>query len=220
MPPRVLVTRPEPAATRTAAVLARAGYEPLVASLMDHEALEWSRPALGAQAVMITSAAAARFAGPAAAALHALPTLCAGEATAAAARHAGFARAQSIGGDVAALLNRATDLGFFALLHLAGEDRTAVAVPAGLSITVSTVYRARLLSLADPGPLDAVLLYSQRSASHFAAEWARLGRVQDLLLAALSPAVLAAAGPGWQRTSVAATPDEPSLLAALADAGL
>ncbi|WP_188945754.1 uroporphyrinogen-III synthase, partial [Polymorphobacter multimanifer] len=157
--------------------------------------------------------------GPAAAALHDLPALCVGEATAAAARRAGFAEAHALGGDVAALLDAAATRGFSRLLHLAGEDRTAVGMPAGIAITVRTVYRARLLPLADPGPLEAVLLYSPRSAAHFAVEWARLGRVPDLLLAALSPAVLTAAGP-WARTVTAASPDEPSLLAALADAGL
>ncbi len=216
---RVLVTRPEPAAFRTAAALDAAGFVPVLASLMDHEALDWTLPAGLPQAVMITSAAGARLAGPAAAPLHHLPALCVGEATAAAARRAGFAHATALGGDVAALLAAAAADGFLQLLHLAGEDRTPVEVPVGIAITVRTIYRARLLPLADPGPVAAVLLYSPRSAAHFAAEWTRLGRAPDLLLAALSPAVLAAAGP-WPRTAVAATPDEPSLLAALADAGL
>lgn len=215
---RLLVTRPEPGASRTAAALQAAGHTPVVRPLMRTEPLPWALPAGDFDAVMLTSAAAVRHAGASADPLKRLPALCVGEACAEAARAAGFAHAEVAGADAAAVLQRARDFG--RVLHLAGVERTPVTVPPEVALTVCEVYRARLLPLDDVPALDGALLYSQRSARHFAAEWARLGRRQGLLLLAISPAVAAAAGPGWPRLRVAAAPDEASMLAALADEGL
>ncbi len=220
---RVLVTRPEPGATRTAAALAAVGHEAVVRPLMDTEALDWAPPEGDFDAVMLTSAAGALHAGAGYAVAGAdpyrqLPTLCVGEACAAAARASGFERAEAVGGDVAAVLARAAADGMARLLHLAGEDRTAVFVPEGLSVVVREVYRARLLPLAEPGAVDVVMLYSVRSAAHFAMEWE--GRERALDVVAMSAAVAVAAGADWRRVIVAAAPNEASMLAALADAGL
>jgi uroporphyrinogen-III synthase len=88
-------------------------------------------------------------------------------------------------------------------------------VPAGLAVTICTVYRARLHPLPALPAVDWVLLYSQRSAAHFAGEVDRLlAARRDIAIAAISAATLAAAGPGWRTAAVAAHPDEDGLLAA------
>lgn len=215
---RVLVTRPEPGASKTAAALLAAGHEPLLRPLMDTVDMPWTMPTEAPDAVMLTSAAAARHAGPLADSVRHLPTFCVGDATAQAAQAAGFLRADSVGGTVADVMLHAS--GLRRLLHLAGEDRTPVAVPEGLHMAVRVVYRARLLPLEDPGPLDAVMVYSLRSGKHFADEWKRLGRGKGLIVVAISEAAAAGAGALWRKVVVADAPNEASMLAALADAGL
>ena len=89
-------------------------------------------------------------------------------------------------------------------------------VPAGLRVATIIVYRAALQSLGPLPQTDWVLLYSPRTAAHFAAECDRLGVARAAIaLAAISPAALAAAGPGWARTATAAAPNEDALLAAI-----
>lgn len=171
-------------------------------------------------AVLLTSAAAAQRAGKAADAVKGLPTLCVGEATARAAREVGFLRAVAAGGTVASAM--AADGG--RILHLAGEDRTPFVEPSGTFVTVCVVYTARLLPLADPGPVDAVMLYSLRSAVHFVDEWTRLGRARDITILTISEAAAAGVvtgdGEAWRKLVVARAPNEASMLAALADEGL
>ncbi len=108
------------------------------------------------------------------------------------------------------------------LLHLAGVDRVAAVVPAGLTVAVREVYAAALLdlpahvaTLLDGGRVDAVLLYSARTAAHFAAQIDAVGIDRaDVAIAALSPAVAAAAGPGWRAVGIAAAADDVALFAA------
>jgi uroporphyrinogen-III synthase len=178
----------------------------------------WTMPSESFDAVMLTSAAAARHAGPQANSVRHLPTFCVGDATAQAARAAGFSQAESVGGTVADVMRSTTGLRH--ILHLAGKDRTPMTVPAGLSVAVRVVYRAQLLALEDPGPLDAVLIYSQRSGKHFAEQWHAQQRDKNLVVVVISAAAAAAAGALWQKLVVADAPDEASMLAALAAAGL
>lgn len=217
---RILVVRPEPGAAATAARLRALGHEPIVVPLLATEALDWQVPVRLPHAVIITSAAAVRHAGPAAADLQHLPLWCVGEATAAAARSAGW-RDVAVGpGTLQGLLDQLAATGPHDLLHLAGEDRTAVSVPDGLAINTITLYRARLLPLPMLLPVDAIVLHSPRTARHVAAEWDRLGGRRDLVsLFAISPLALGAAGPGWRAGHAAPTPDDAALLAMLAKAG-
>lgn len=216
---RLLVVRPEPGAAATAAKLRALGHEPIVVPLLATEALDWQPPERPPDAVIITSAAAVRHAGPAAAALHDAPLFCVGEATAAAARSAGW-RDVAVGpGTLQGLLDQLAASGPRHLLHLAGEDRTAITLPAALTITTSILYRARLLPLPMLVPVDAILLHSPRTARHVAAEWDRLDGRRDLVrLFAISPLALAAAGPGWRAGHAAPSPDDAALLAMLAKA--
>ena len=211
---RLLVTRPLPGGDATAALLVVRGHDAIVAPLMVTEALDWSPPATPPQAIMLTSAFAARLAK--APPWPGVPAYVVGAATAKAARSAGFADIRDGGGTAQMLLDTVTAAGVTDLLHLAGEDRTFVVIPAGLTVTTRIVYRARLLPLAALPPVDWVLLYSARTAGHFAAECDRLGLDRaTIAIACLSAGIIAAAGPGWRATLAAPGPSEDALLAAI-----
>jgi uroporphyrinogen-III synthase len=212
---RLLVTRPLPGGEATAARLAAQGHDAIVAPLLAAEALPWQPPATPPQAIMLTSAFAARLAD--APAYHALPCFVVGAATAKAARQAGFTDIRDGGGTAQTLLDTVAAAGITALLHLAGEDRTPVVIPAGLTIDTRIVYRARLLPLAALPAVDWVLLYRARTARHFAAEcdWLGIDRA-GVAIAGLSAGIIAAAGPGWRATLAAPGPSEDALLAAIA----
>lgn len=186
---------------------------------MDHVTLAWAVPEPPPAAVMLTSAAAARHAGPRLESLRHLPCFCVGAATAAAARAAGFADVRVGPGTAQGLIDAIATTGLSPVLHLAGQDRTAVTVPAGLHIQVAAVYAARLLPLPARPEAEWAVLHSARLAGHFASEWDRLGgRRAALAIAAISPAVASAAGDGWRQVAVAAAPSDDALLAALAAA--
>lgn len=213
---RLLVTRPLPAGAATAARLQARGHAVTLAPLMATEAVAWRPPDSVPDAVMLTSAFAARLAGPGADALRHLPVFAVGSATARAAQEAGFADVRAVGGTAQALLDDVAAAGLVSIVHLSGEDRTLVVVPAGLAVATRTVYRAQLLPLATLPAVDWVLLYSPRSAAHFAAEVERLGVGRSTVsVAAISTATLAAAGDGWHATAVATEPTEDALLAAI-----
>ncbi len=216
----VVVTRPQPGAT--AARWRGRGATVTVAPLLDVAARPWTPPEGVPAAIAFTSANGVRLAGPQADRYHGLPAFAVGGATAAAARAAGWSDVREGGGTAASLFAAAAAAGIGDLLHLGGVDRVAAAVPAGLTVTVREVYAAALLDLpahvagllADGGA-DAVLLYSPRTAGHFARQIDAAGISRGrVALAALSPAVAAAAGPGWRAVGVAATPDDAALFAA------
>lgn len=217
---RLLVTRPQPGADATATALRAQGHDVLVQPLLATEAMPWALPDPLPDALIISSAAVLRHAGPQLAPLAQLPAWCVGEATAAAARAAGLADVRVGPGAMQPLLDGLAGGAHTRLLHLAGADRTAVTVPAGLQLAVTPVYRAVLLPLPALPDVAGVLLYSARTARHFAAEWDRLGGQRgDTSLFAISAAALAAAGPGWAAGHVPAEPTEAALLAMAGKAG-
>ena len=211
---KLLVTRPQPGGDTTAARLRGLGHDVVMAPLLATEALAWQPPDAAPQAIVLTSAFAARLAD--AGIYHALPVFAVGAATARAAVAAGFRDVRDGGGTVQALFDAAAAQGVTSMLHLAGVDRTPAQVPAALSVTTCIVYCARLLPLVEMPATDWVLLYSARTAAHFGAEADRL-RVNRrcVAIAAISTAVLAAAGPGWGCAVAAVQPNEDSLLAAI-----
>ena len=204
----LLLTRPR--SETTAEKLRAAGHTVTAAPLMAFETVPWhaERPA----AVMLTSPQGAH----AAPATWQVPTYVVGSATAHAARAAGYQDVRTGTGTVQTLVNRIAADGFTTILHLAGQDRTRFTIPPGLTIETKTVYRARLLPLDAIPESDFVLLYSARTAAHFAAECTRLQAARaGISLAALSPAIAAAAGSGWHSIITAAAPNEDALLAAI-----
>lgn len=217
----MLVTRPQPLGRETAARLTSLGHDVILSPLLDPVACGWQPPNEPVEALLFTSPQGPRFAGPAAEVYRTLPAYAVGERTAEAARAAGFADVEAIGGEITALL-AGVAARHRRVLHLAGADRTAAAPPPGLELIVRTVYEAKLAPLTDEaaaalraGAVDWALLFSTRSASHFATCHDALGVGRTRLsVAAISPAALAAAGGGWGRAVAAATPTEAGILAA------
>lgn len=210
---RLLVLRPEPGATATAKRARDLGLDPIVAPLFEVRPRAWTMPEAPVDAVMLTSANAARALGAVPPELTALPAYAVGAKTAAAARAAGFADIRTGEAGVSELVRKAVADGMATMLHLAGEDRTAF--DAGpLRIVTRIVYAAEA---ADPPPPlpegDAVtLLHSARAARRFAA----LVDPARFAIAAISPAAAEAAGAGWRRVGIAARPDDDALLAVAA----
>ncbi|GGJ27697.1 uroporphyrinogen-III synthase [Neoroseomonas lacus] len=98
----VLITRPEPGASETAAACAALGWDAILAPAMLLQATPPVRLPR-AQAVLLASRAAARALAP-----MALPVLAVGDGTAAEARARGFTNVRAAEGDAAALAEAAT----------------------------------------------------------------------------------------------------------------
>jgi uroporphyrinogen-III synthase len=212
----LLVLRPEPGASATVAAARAMGLAAIAAPLFRVRPLDWAPPAALPAAVLLTSANAVRHGGPQLAALARLPAYAVGAATAEAARQAGFGRIVTGEGDAEAILALARRDGIGALLHLAGRAHRDV-VPDDIRIDRRIVYAAdpveTLPEAARAALPDAVaLLHSPRAARLFA----RLADPAGIAIAAISPATLAAAGPGWRRAEAAAQPTDASLLAVAA----
>jgi len=207
----VLVLRPQPGADATAARARAIGLDPIVSPLFQIAPRAWEWPS-GAEALLVTSANAARMVGPQPD--RTLPVYAVGAATATALREHGFERLIVGDAGVAELVVRAGSDGIRHLLHLTGEHRTDFD-PGPVQIDTRIVYASERVA---PGPAFAealergavALLHSARAARRFA----RLGGTGHLV-AALSPAVLAAAGP-WSVSAVAERPTDDALLAAAA----
>jgi uroporphyrinogen-III synthase len=224
MSARIAVTRAEPGASKTAAAIAARGGTPILAPLLTIvPAPDLNRDLGGAQALVFTSSNGARAFAPATAQR---PVFAVEDATAAAARAAGFGDVRSAAGDVdalAALIAAACAPGGGPLLHVSGADVAgdlAGALAArGFTVERRIAYRAEAAqalpaALADAlarGDLDAVLFHSARAAEAFVA----LAAVQASGLDAvcMSAAVAqGAAGAPWLRLSVAAKPQEDALI--------
>lgn len=188
------------------------GHEVVVAPLLIPRALDWVVPEGDWQAVAFTSASAPGLGGAGLTALTCLPAYAVGVATAEAARAAGFGDVRAARGDASAVFARAAADGVSRLLHLAGRDRSAATVPAGLSVGVAAVYAAELADALPAAAVDLVLLYSTRTAARFTELF--VGERGSVVVAALSAQVAAAAGAGWEHIVVAAEATEDALFAA------
>lgn len=210
---RVAVLRPEPGNAETCKRLRALGHEPIALPLFEIAPRAWTPPEGDFDGLLLTSANAPRHAGPGLARVAHLPVLAVGEATAAAARGMGLSVACVGASDAAALL--AAPHGFARLLHLGGEATTigvGGAVAASVPVYANAprgVPAAALRALAGA----CVLLHAPSAARRFAAlaDAAGLARAH-VTLAALGPAVAAAAGPGWGAVCVAEQPSEAALL--------
>lgn len=220
---RLLVTRPGSGGETTAERLRALGHEALLSPLFVLEPVGWELPGLAIDAVLLTSANAARLAGDKIAGLTHLPCYAVGAATARAAEAAGFKDIIVGEADVADVLARAAAHGVRSMLHLAGRDHRDTEHPA-IRLERRIVYAAEPISHFDAtteaalraGAIDWALLYSPRAARHFAALVDRLSIPRATLrLVALSPAVAEAAGQEWREVRSAVRSDEQALFAAL-----
>jgi uroporphyrinogen-III synthase len=207
---RVLVLRPEPGAGRTAQAVARLGLEAVVHPLFAAQSLDWTPPlAEDFDALLMTSANAARLAGPALAAYRGLSAYAVGDATAAALRAQGFDHVSAGDGDGSAIAARIAANGHRAVLHLAGT--TIAPVDEGpLRITRIAVYSMASLPpdpalLRDAVPGSVLLVHSPRAGERLAGQ-VPTDRRAALHIVAISRAALAACGTGW---GSATAPDQP-----------
>ncbi|MFC5344827.1 uroporphyrinogen-III synthase [Brevundimonas staleyi] len=214
----VWITRAKPGAHHSADRLSGLGFTPVVAPLLEVRPLDVRPDLTGIQALAFTSRNGVRaFADRSAD--RALPVFAVGDATAAAAREAGFTDVRSADGDLPALaaLIRAEGVGR-AILHPAAAEPAgdlAALVGDAARITTVAVYEAVETDTSAPDAWDAVLIYSPRAARALAARLAP-GAVGDRIAIAIS---LAAAEPltalGFAEIRIAEAPTEDRLLAAL-----
>lgn len=232
---RLLLTRPLADAAPLARRLRDEGHEVLLAPLLEiRDLADVSLDIEGVQAVLLSSANGARALARAAAgseAVLSLPAFAVGEASARAAREAGFDSVESAGGDVADLAELASQRlgpGDGALLHVAGTrragDLTGALGRRGFEVRRAVLYEAVAAeTLPDDcaaalaqGRLDAVLFFSPRTAASFARLVGGSGLqagCRNLVAFCLSPAVAAKLEEiRWRRIAVARRPEQDHLL--------
>lgn len=216
----LVIIRPEPGCSASVDKARKMhGVEVYGAPLFEVVPRSWEAVPPGAcDALLIGSAMALRHGGPGLSALKSLPVYAVGEATAQAAREAGFTVAatgtttmQTLLDDLAPQHRR--------LLRLAGEERVTLALPDGVSMDERVVYAS--LPREMPPELVAqlqnpaiVTLHSAEAARHLAAQCVKHGiRRARLRLAAMSPRIASAAGDGWGEVASVSYPDDTALLA-------
>jgi len=203
---KLLIVRPQPGADESAARARALGLEPIVAPLFETRALDWTPPDPHLfDAVLLTSANAARLGGESLGPLLALPCYAVGERTAEAARAAGFSDVRTGPSDGLALAAMAERDGAKSLLHLGGRDHVALDRAAHIAVYASEPAGTLPPDLGEA----AVLLHSARAASRFAALATDRGAI---VIAAISAQVAEVAGGGWKYVAVAAAPRDEALL--------
>ncbi len=230
----VLVTRPRPDAVALTAELERRGHTVLQQPLLELEIDANADLDLdGVQALLFTSANGVR-AFVARSGRRDLPVYAVGDATAREAMGQGFGAVESAGGavdDLAALVRRTIEPEDGALLHVSGSavagDLSGLLTSDGFAVRREQLYTARKVTGIDAavraaliaGTIDAVLFFSPRSAAAFVTlvQAAEIGAACGKLTAVcLSDAVAAALAPiSWRAVTVAARPNQESLLASL-----
>lgn len=208
------VLRPEPGNAATAERIEALGLKVVRLPLFEVRVLAWDVPDPAVHdALIVTSANTLRFGGAGLTALQGLPVLAVGQATADAARAAGFEVMLTGDGDAARLLDLAATAGVSRALHLGGRERTRPDI-ARIAASIA-VYASEPLPLPDPDAVygTVALLHSGRAARRLGELVADRSRAR---IAAISRAAGDAAGPGWAATAIAATPDDAALIAAAA----
>ena len=181
---KVLVTRPQPGAARTARRLAELGHRPVELPLTRTVALPVEAALLFStvDAVAVTSANALRYSpAPLLASFADRPCFAVGERTAAEARERGFRNVTAAKGDaqsLAGLISARLRLGA-TVAYLTGKVRLSdfevQTSAAGIGLVVAETYDTQdidyrpqqLAEIVGAEPIDAVLLYSANAANCF-----------------------------------------------------
>lgn len=240
--PRLLVTRPLEDAEALVRRLGALGFACAVEPMLSMVWLDGPAPALDdVQALLFTSANGVRG-YVRRTDRRDRPVYAVGDATAAAARNAGFASVESASGDVyalAALVRARLDPSGGALLHVAGSkvagDLAGMLGEAGFTLRRAVLYDAVPASRLSDGTatifrtsdLCGVLFFSPRTARSFVKLLAEAGladRCRTVDAFCLSPAVAEAARAygdqgvtPWRRVRVAPRPEQDALLGLLPD---
>ncbi len=203
----LVILRPEPGASATLKRAEAAGIDALAIPLFEIAPIDWDAPKPeDFDALLLTSANAARAGGAGLAALRALPTYCVGEASAAAARAAGLQVAAIGAGDAAALIDQVPK--GLRLLHLTGVEHRAIP-----GVTEIAVYDSRAIN--PPPALDALhggvaMVHSPRAGVRLAELVEQRG---DISIAAISQSAADACGGGWRQVAAINAPADGALLA-------
>ena len=207
---RVLVLRPEPGASATVERARERGLDAVALPLFRVEPVEWQAPDAAAfDGLLLTSANAVRHGGEQLQSLRGLKAYAVGDATAQAAREAGFDLAATGEAGVDRLLGSIADE--LRLLHLCGADRRQPQ-DARQAITPVVVYRSEPIEAPDLTVTSGsvALVHSPRAG-------ARLAELVDgrasVAIAAISEAAADAVDQGWKSIDVADRPTDDALLA-------
>lgn len=232
MPPdAVLITRPEPGASETAARVAAMGLVPIVAPLLEIRRLPVRLPSGRIAAILLTSGNAVDTLP---ASCRALPVLAVGAATARRAVQAGFANVASADGDavaLAALVRARVNAEDGALLLASGRGQ-GLALAADLrasgyrvarrvayaSVAVARLSEPAMAALRDD-QIRTVLLFSAETARHFVRLVRRAGLLDSLprceAITIGPQAGMALKDVRWARIRVASKPTQDEMLALL-----
>jgi uroporphyrinogen-III synthase len=228
----VLITRPEPGASETAARVLALGHQPILAPLLVVQSRNVPLPpSERLQAILVTSGNAI----PALPASHRhLPLLAVGEATAARARAAGFEQVSSADGDasdLAALAAARCHPGVDPLLLVSGRGQgqglAAALRERGFRVIRRTAYAAvpagalpaHAHEAISRGAVGTVLLFSAETARQ-CVRLLRAARLREAAreieaLAISPPTAMALRALPWRRIRVADRPNQDALLAML-----
>ncbi len=232
MPRSILITRPEPMASETASRVAGRGFTPVIAPMLEIRPVRATLPPPETiQAVLVTSAVAIEMIPPA---YHLKPLLAVGDATADAARRAGFTTVHSASADAQALAAVAVKL--FSPdqgpLLLAARDGLGEPLELDLNDRGFRVLRHAVYAIAFPSALPAVAATALKgddleAAMFFSADTAR-GFVRLVETAKLServaqvdavaigkPTAVALERLPWRSVRIAAHPTQDEMLALL-----
>jgi uroporphyrinogen-III synthase len=229
---RVLITRPEPGATQTAARLTAIGLLPVVAPVLSINSREIHAPDHVA-ATLLTSQNAVAACPPS---LHDSPVFAVGTATAMLASKAGFRRVFSADGDASALgdlvadtLSPGTGSLFLPIGEGQGTDLATSLRQRGFQVVRRVAYQAASVPVLPEaaatslrqGELAAAMFFSGETSRHFA----RLLRAAELAEAVCGIEAVSiserAAMPlrslRWRRIRVAEKPNQDAMLVLLND---
>ena len=193
------------------------GLETTIAPLFQLRAIDWQAPeASEVDSILLTSANACRLGGDQVTRFVSLPCYAVGEATAEAARSAGFREVRTGPGDGAAALRMMIEEGAKRPLHLCGRDHIPLD---DARILRRIVYAAEELPALPPEAVGALregavaLIHSPRAGSVFGklVDLAGLDRSRTCL-AAISEAAAARAGLGWRKVATGPSPRDQALL--------
>lgn len=221
---RLLVTRPEPDASETAARLNALDIEAVVEPLLTAQTLNTTLPpAAGFAALAVTSANALRalhHRGEVPRLMH-VPVFAVGDRTAAVARDFGFDEVRSAGGnfgDLVDLLGAAGVEGpiLYATARQQTGDLARALAPRGIMVITVPVYAMQPATAfrTDLAGVDGALFYSRRTAETFAGlapKQAERGRLGMLCISESVAEPLLAAH--FVRVSLAEHPSEEAMMA-------
>jgi len=214
----LVILRPADGARETSEKAEKLGLSTIVDPLFSVESMTWVAPGASQfDALMLTSANAVKYGGSALANYQQLPVLAVGDATATAAKRAGFEVVEIGNGGADNLLQSLAPGRYLRILRLTGKDHVKTN-PSSQEISLFQVYQAVALPLGGKARAaleqgHVILLYSVRAAKILAGEMDRLGLNRAInQVAALSPNIAQAAGSGWKNIAAAEQPSDDALL--------